>query len=369
MWARSLTLKNFRNYENLSLDFDSGVHFIVGDNGHGKTNIVEGISLLAYLRSFRTNNLRDLVRFQERFFHVRATVQTEDEVKVEQYFGIEDRKNTRRFSINGVEKSLSETFGTVKVVLFSPEQINLLLLGPDQRRRYLNFLLLQIRPRIWNDIFDYQKALKQRNALLYRIHEGLAKESELDFWNERVIVSGSKIIAARRDIIQQLNKTFAQHFVGISQQNEEAIIQYKDGIGLWKEKENTDDIEGQFSRALEASMSLDRDRKTTNKGPHRDNWEIQIHKKNILGFGSRGELRTAVLAMKFAERDVLTDDERPIILLDDVFSELDASRSTMILGLLEGYQAFITSCELEDLPKMQGDATLLTVKDATVKKS
>lgn len=365
MWIAKASLTNFRNYKNLTLDLDNTVTFLVGKNGQGKTNILESIGFISLGKSFRNADARDMVSSGESFLRLKFMVEGSEGFVLETYFG--DDKNTtskRSFWKNGVEQSLNDFLAQLKIVVFSPENINLLLLGPEERRRYLNFLFLQNFPKDFAILGRYAQILAQRNALLYRIKKGYAEKKELIFWNTRLAIEGSQIILKRQELVNRMNETFPRFFSEIAKSDAHAEIVYKSRLQNPENREVVD----VFLEELLAHESVDIEKAVTHVGPHRDNFEIRVDENNLLSFGSRGELRTALLAMKFAECEMLPKDQKPILLLDDVFSELDASRRQKVLELARPYQTLVTTCEMEDLPKERENTQLYFVQKGTIEK-
>ena len=373
MPVQSLELTEFRSYHALSLELDPAVNIFLGDNGQGKTNILEAVALMAYLKSFRTSSLTHVKNIKSP--HYRITLQTgarDDSVKFEHYLERSKAGVKKQYWINGVETRPQDVFGRIRVVVFSPEQINLLLLGPDQRRRYLNFLMFQKSGRFFQDVLGYQEVLKQRNALVWRVSEGLSAREELVYWDEELVMRGSKIFAYRKNIIHELNETFEEHFQKIAGSDDKVVLEYRDGVGFWKsgdvnnEALNESEIQQRYQEAMLASLETDIQKKRTHVGVHRDNWDILLNRKRLMAYGSRGELRTALLALKFSERNILGEEKDVVVLLDDVFSELDPKRSEEVMNLLGKSQALITVCDEDTLPRAALDAAVFHVKDSEV---
>lgn len=360
MWISRAEFTNFRNYAKLTLDLKNTVYFIVGKNGQGKTNILEAITLGSLAKSFRNANINDTIQRDTGFFRLLFQVQTgEETLQLEEYSGEqENRAMVRTFWKNKIEVPLDDFLATLKVVVFSPENINLLLLGPSERRKYLNFLLLQNFTPKFGVISRYNHILANRNALLYRIRKGYADTRELDFWNNELIREGSEIISLRKTVIDRLNQKFPEFFQQISGSAQKAEVVYVANAT----QEN-------FSEKLTTTEPLDIEKGVTQTGPHRDNLEVRVNGLDLLSFGSRGELRTALLAMKFSECTMFTQDQKPVLLLDDVFSELDGARRQKVLELSRPYQTFITTCELEDLPEAHENTEILFIDKGGVKKT
>lgn len=358
MWISEARLTNFRNYEDLVLPLTNTVYFIVGKNGQGKTNILEAIGLISFTKSFRNADMRDVIQREQDFLRLSFSLQKENNnFSLEEYVGkTQNDVVERSFWKDKVQTSLDGFVAALKVVVFSPENINLLLLGPSERRKYLNFLLLQNFPQKFKILGRYNTVVANRNALLYQVKKGYADPKELEFWDARLVTEGSEIITLRETLIAKLNENFQKFFQDISSSKAQAKVFYKKNVA--KEV---------FQEVLASTKNFDVEKATTNTGPHRDDLVIEIDGKDILTFGSRGELRTALLALKFAECEMFEQEERPVLLLDDVFSELDASRREKVLELSRRFQTFITTCELEDLPKSREGTKLLLVHKGEVK--
>lgn len=354
MWVSHAELTHFRNYTKLVLDLENTVYFIVGPNGQGKTNILEAVAYASLSKSFRNNNVRDIIQRDNDFLRLNFLVnKTNEQIGLEEFVGKSGANSLEHaFWKNKVSVSLDGYLAALKVVVFSPENVNLLLLGPDMRRKYLNFLQLQNFPQKWRLISDYGKVLAQRNALLWQVRKGYAETKELEYWNNKLISEGAKIIETREEIVKRLNEYFGKIFEEISESTEKAEVIYRANV------RGSD-----FSTKLLEFEQSDIEKGITQVGPHRDNLEIHVGGRDILSFGSRGELRTALLALKFAECKMLPDDERPVLLLDDVFSELDAKRREKVLELSRPYQTFITTCEIADLPEKRENTKTIFVKN------
>ena len=366
MRVQTLTLQHFRNYQDLSLELEDGLNILVGHNGQGKTNIVEAIALTAYLKSFRVSSLNHLIHFDEGFYRIVEEAVDKAGIKntITHFFGKHNGKLKKEFRLNDVPKRPQDLFGVVRVVLFSPEQLNLLLLGPEYRRRHLNFLVLQLRPSLWNTLLRYAEILRHRSALLYQVATGRAAPDELEYWDDQLIEHGTAILEARKSATDALNETLQDHFAKIAfEKSETCQLRYEDGLGLWR-TEGVITREA-FKEALLRARPRELEKKSTLVGPHRDNFSFLLNGKDVSRYGSRGELRTAVLALKFAERDALEKEEKPILLLDDVMSELDSSRRRVILNLTKGYQTVITSSEKHPASEKK-NAALFAVENSKV---
>jgi len=345
----SLHAQNFRNLSKLEIDFEKKVNAFVGQNAQGKTNILEAITILAFGKSLRSNSEKSLLKIGEDFFRVAGVARDSDAEKVK--IEIAATNNQKVFKLNGKKITASKLVGNFPVVSFSPEDLNLLLLSPSLRRRYLDILLSQTSSKYLLALSGYGKALKNRNALLARIKEGLAKEDELDFWDAELARHGSLIGKARSDFLNFAEKPLAQNFKNISK--EEKTLSFKiinfHGAEITAEK---------YLENLLKLREKDLRYENTNYGVHRADLVFELSGELLSENGSRGEIRSTVLALKFVELTFIEKQlkEKPILLLDDVFSELDASRQKSLMGLIANHQTFLTTTKLSHLDATQAKA-------------
>lgn len=340
---KSLILTNFRNYSKFSLDF-AKTTIIIGPNGIGKTNIVEALYLLSTGRSWRTNRDNECVRWDGEVARIVAELNN-SESRIEmviQKTPTPEHPQTKLVKINGVKKKLTDILGKLPTVLFSPEEIHLIDGAPMLRRRFLDILLCQIDKKYTLALLDLAKIIRGRNKLLYYIKIGKSKEDELDFWDEKLVVLGSFIIKKRQVTIARINEELTKKYQEISGAGETLQLKYKPTV----EPENFADIlVAQREREIEATATL--------FGPHRDDLVFLLENKDITTFGSRGEFRSAVLAVKVSELEFLAKEkgERPLLLLDDIFSELDKNRRMHLAKIVEGQQTIITTTDLDHIEK------------------
>ena len=341
MWLEKITLENFRNYENAQVDFnkDDNVHLIVGDNAQGKTNFLEAILLLSMAKSFRTIHHGELIQWNKDFLRVTGSAKVQDiNLSLEFFVGKipSEKKNVRK---NGVDVPVKEFIGQLNTVLFHPEDLNMLYLTPALRRRYINRVLSQTDPLYFDAIVNYNRILKQRNRVLVFIAEGYAEEEELKVWDDKLAEYGAYIYKKRKELVDYYNKIISSYYEEISGRNEnikiEDICSFGD-VPLEKDE---------YISALEEYKSRDLHYQQTQKGIHRDDIQFYFGNKNVGSFASRGEMRTLLIAIKLSEIEFLQDQtgRKPILLLDDVFSELDKSRQKSLLEAIKGYQSFITT--------------------------
>ncbi len=354
MKLTKVSLENFRNYTNLSIATDADLVLILGQNAAGKTNLLESIHYLSRLKSFRAPDAA-LVRRGADFFAVRGRVKDREHEAMVQILP----KPARQVKTDGIKtkRSLWQTF---KTVLFVPNDLNLFILGPIFRRKFLDETLSQRNPIYNLNLSSLEHVLKQRGALLQLLSRGLGKRSELEFWNlELARVS----IAVRQDrvgFIDFLNSKFKQTIQRLTGFDYECKIEFTtfahiaDEAGFLAELKQLEESEIRSNKNL--------------LGPHRDDFIINKDGELNIYNSSRGELRAQILALKLLQAEYLSDEtQKPIILLDDVFSELDELRRTKLIDSLTGHQIFITSTEEHHLPKLNKETLVITVEDGQIK--
>lgn len=360
MHLSHLSLKNFRSYSELELPLTPGNTIFLGRNGEGKTNIVEAILYLAFLNSHRTSGDQPLVRLGESSAYIRARIQNpEREILLELEINAE-RANRARINQNPI-RSQKELFGLIQCIYFSPEDLDLVRGDPSERRRYLDQLLTLRSPRLAGVISDYERAVKQRNSLL----KTRANYSSLEPWNAQVAALGGEIIAARLLVLNDLNPLFSQVYSEISPEKR-ASITYKSSIEepTTSTELNTELILNKMAQTVVQEM----DRGLTLVGPHRDDLLLHLGQHLVKGYASHGESWSIALSLKLAAYKILINEgAKPILILDDVFSELDEERRSQLVDLANSAeQTFITVAVENDLPK-ELLATTYYVKSGTVK--
>ena len=360
MHLTHLSLKNFRSYSELELPLNPGVTVFLGRNGEGKTNIVESILYLSFLSSHRTAGDQPLVKLGENAAYIRAkTAHPEREILVELEIN-SDKANRARINQN-TTRSQKEIFGLVQSIYFSPEDMDLVRGDPSERRRFADQILTLHTPRLAGVISDYERAVKQRNALL-KTH---ANSSSLESWNQHVAKFGAELIAARIALLREFNPTFSQTYQEISPEKP-AYITYKSSIEAPSES-----IEDNYQKILLKMEELQRqelDRGLTLVGPHRDDLLIHLGDHLVKGYASHGESWSIALSLKLAAYRLLTTEgNRPILILDDVFSELDEGRRAQLVHLaMSADQTFVTVAVESDLPP-ELSGTIFIVKNGSVK--
>lgn len=352
MRINHLHLKAFRNYHEISLDFSDGVQIFIGENAQGKTNLMESIHTLAMTKSHRTNNDRELINFGENQTTIKGIVQKKiSTISME----LQISKKGKKARINHLEqRKLSTYIGNLNLVLFAPEHLNLIKGGPIQRRKFIDMELGQINPIYLNELVEYQKILKQRNMYLKQIY--LKKSSDLvylDVLTEQLAIIASSLIKFRVQFLEELEKLTIPIHYHLSNQKEHFSLLYKTSLDLdesLNKKEIFEKLMDQFSKIQKREI----EQMTTLIGPHREDIIFYINQKDVSIYGSQGQQRLIVLSLKLAEIELMmeTIGEYPILLLDDVLSELDNDRQTLLIQAIENkVQTFLTTTNLDGVKK------------------
>lgn len=352
MKINSIKLENYRNIENLSVDFGD-INIIWGENAQGKTNLVEAIYLFTGAKSFRGAKDSQLVKFGAEKSKINIEFNSNNRDQNAQI----DIKNKRIATLNGIKKKSVAMLGEeLKAVVFSPVHLSMIKDGPSERRRFIDGALCQIKGNYRNLLKEYNRALQQRNTLLKDLRNNPQMESMLYIWNDNLAKSGAKIIYQRLKYIDAITPYVKEIFLGISGGKEQIELKY---VGADEYTLDLDDIEKKLKFALNESKNVDIINKITTKGPHRDDIEILINGNSARIYGSQGQQRSCVLAIKLAEASLLKEmtGVEPIALLDDVMSELDESRQDYILNHIKDWQVFITCCDKETILRLKQGKT------------
>lgn len=338
MIIESLELKNYRNYDELHMQFSPGTNILYGNNAQGKTNILESIYVCSTTKSHRGSKDREMIHFGEDESHIKMTVRKND---VPYRIDMHLKKNkTKGVAINGIPiRKASELFGIVNVVFFSPEDLNLIKNGPAERRKFIDLELCQLNKLYVHSLVSYNRVLMQRNKLLKELFFHPEYEETLDVWDMQLAQYGREIIRYREEFIAQLNEIIYDIHLKLSGGKEHLKIVYDPNTPA-------DKLEEEIRR----SRQLDMKQKTTLVGPHRDDIGFFMGDIDIRKFGSQGQQRTAALSLKLAEIELVKKlvKDYPILLLDDVLSELDGNRQNELLSAIQHIQTMITCTGLED---------------------
>jgi DNA replication and repair protein RecF len=353
MKINSIEIENFRNIEKLNLDFEK-VNIIYGENAQGKTNLIEGIYLFTGSKSFRGVKDRELIKFDSPFARLKIDFENNNRPQNAEIF-IEKKRTA---SLNGVKKKSVASLGEeLKAVIFSPVHLSMVKDGPVERRKFIDNALCQLKFNYRNVLKEYNRCLVQRNTLLKDVAKNTSLTDMLYIWDKNLAVSGAKIIYQRNKYVQALTPYAKEVFSGLSSGREDIDLVMRGAFEY--SNMSVDDIQSQLMLALEKSRTNDLINRITTVGPHRDDMEILINGKSARSFGSQGQQRSCVLALKLAEASLLkemTQDE-PLALLDDVMSELDVSRQDYILNHIKDWQVFITCCDANTILRLKQGKT------------
>lgn len=350
MHIENLQLKNYRNYESLNIDFDHKVNVIIGENAQGKTNLMEAIYVLAFTKSHRTSREKELMRWDAEFARIEGTIS-----KSNRSFPLEIiiSPKGKKAKLNRLEqKRLSDYIGAFNVVMFAPEDLTLVKGAPNARRRFVDMELGQIQPRYIYHLAQYLKILKQRNNLLRQMQRGKKQDPiMLDVLTEQLVEHAADLLERRFEFLELLRKWATPIHYGISQNLEQLDIKYEATIDVL-ESENKEKIETIYLDNFKEIREKEIDRGTTLIGPHRDDLKFYVNGKNVQTFGSQGQQRTTALSIKLAEIELIQSvvGEYPVLLLDDVLSELDDYRQSHLLNTIQGrVQTFVSTTSVDGI--------------------
>lgn len=341
MLINSLELKNFRNYESLEMKFSEGTNILYGDNAQGKTNILEAIYLSGTTKSHRSSIDREMIKFHNDESHIRINVlKNEISYKIDMHL---KKNRPKGIAINGLPiKKAGELFGIINLVFFSPEDLNIIKDGPAERRRFLNMELCQLNKIYMQNLANYKKILKQRNMLLKELSFRPELKDTLDIWDSQLVNYGSQIIVERSKFINKLNVIIKDIHNNLSGNKEDLEVVYEPDVTA-----------DNFEEKLKKNRDGDIYKKTTGAGPHRDDIIFKISDVDIRKYGSQGQQRTSALSLKLAEIELVKNviHETPVLLLDDVLSELDSNRQNYLLNSIHDIQTIISCTGLDEFVK------------------
>ena len=324
MYIKSLELKNYRNYESLCINISPGTNILYGDNAQGKTNILEALYLAGTTKSHRGSKDREIIQFDREEAHIRMMVERNGSThKIDMHL---KKNKSKGIAIDGVPiRKASELFGIVNIVFFSPEDLNIIKNGPAERRRFLDSEICQLSRLYMIELANYNKVVAQRNKLLKEISFSGRMADTLEIWDEQMVRYGTSIISERKKFISRLN--------------EQILITYEPNVS-----------EEGFSEELKAGRERDLRFGQSYTGPHRDDFCVRVNDIDIRKYGSQGQQRTAALSLKLAEIRLVEEEihDTPVLLLDDVLSELDGSRQNYLLQSIHSIQTLITCTGLDE---------------------
>lgn len=350
MHIEYLKLKNYRNFDELELSFDNKVNVIIGENAQGKTNLMEAIYLLAFTKSHRTFREKELIQWDQKYAKIEGRI-----TKRNRHFPLEIIYSAKgkKAKLNHIEQQrLSDFIGTLNVVMFAPEDLTLVKGSPQIRRRFIDMELGQIQPKYIYHLAQYQKILKQRNFLLKQMQRQQSKDKVmLAVLTEQLVEHAGEILERRFLFLKLLKKWAAPIHYGISRELEELDIIYSASIEVFEE-ENKEKIKEIYHNKFEKIQEKEIDRGTSLIGPHRDDLLFYVNGRNVQTYGSQGQQRTTALSVKLAEIELIYNEigEYPVLLLDDVLSELDDYRQSHLLNTIQGkVQTFVSTTSVDGI--------------------
>ncbi len=341
MKIKSLELSCFRNYNSLRMEFSDGVNILYGDNAQGKTNILEAICVGATTKSQKGSKEKEMIQLGQEESHIRMYVNKND---IDHKIDMHLRKGKAKIAaMDGVSiRKSTELYGMVHVISFSPEDLSVIKDGPAQRRRMIDMELCQLDKIYMHELSKYNKLIDQRNSLLKQISGNNSLMDTLFVWDEQLVACGSVIINSRKKFIDNLNE--------LVKPVHERLSGGKESLSLYYEPNTSPEA---FMRELKSDREKELILKTTLHGPHRDDLGFYLEENDVRKFGSQGQQRTCALSLKLAEIDMVKEiiKDEPVLLLDDVLSELDRNRQNQLLDSINGIQTIITCTGLEEFVK------------------
>ncbi len=364
MRLTSLSLEHFRSYDRLDLPLpECDLQLFVGCNGAGKTNLIEALTFLSVGRSCLRAEPSDALRWGEDFFRIRAnTLSDAGEASGLEYVWQRTPRKQSALFIRDVRTPLLQFIGALPTIVFLPQDLDIFTGAPSHRRTFLDMLLSQLKPDFAANRIEYERILKQRNAVLSAIGDGMAGLDDLALWDSRLASKAARLIFLREEVIQLFGRHMEKNIRSLGEAT------WTDAFLIHDRKttaETVEAIEEEMTRLLLDSRNRDLALRTTTVGPHRDDWHLRALGRDIAVFASRGQQRSAFIALLLTSATLFQDvrGERPVILLDDVLSELDESHQKSLLSSLEDHQVFITTTHPVT---MAGESALWNVSGGTV---
>lgn len=360
MEIQKLQLKNFRSYTQKEVEFTPGINVIYGKNAQGKTNLLEALFFCAVTRSFRGAADKELMKFGTKGYEIGLSF---DSQQRPQEILIRCSRGKKEFFINGVKKQRRGDFvGTLKCVLFAPEHMALIKNGPGERRRFIDMSLCQWKPAYYTALNNYQKLLEQKNVLLKKAEGGNSCDALLELYNEKLAFYCAQVMRERKRYLDDLEGYAQKVHLELSQGSEILTLHYEPSPRLDPTMEGLEEaIRSEMDRHLEREKIM----KSSLVGCHRDNFEISLNGYSARTYGSQGQQRSCVLSLKMAECDIFKEayGEYPVLLLDDILSELDERRKAYVVGHISGRQVIITCCEKEIFQTIENTHVIEVVKE------
>lgn len=346
LYIERINLKNFRNYKELDINLCKGVNIFYGQNAQGKTNIIESVYMASTGKSHRTQKDMEIIRWNSENAKIKIDYQKEDaEENIEIYLNKGLKKQIKK---NGVRIfKIGDLIGNLNTVIFSPDHMKIIKDGPVERRRFIDIILSQVKPGYYYNLVQYLRTLEQRNNLLDEAKTNSSMLKTIDIWNEQLADFGTKIIRERDNFICSILSMAADTHKKISNEKEKLNIKYNSSIEYYNNSEK--EIKENFIKALENNIKMDMKRSVTHKGPHRDDILFFINGTEVKTYSSQGQQRTTLLSLKISELKYIKEEtgELPVLLLDDVFSELDKERQKYLIEFIKDIQTILTCTNVE----------------------
>lgn len=354
MQINKLYLRGFRNYEEASVELDAGVNLFLGDNAQGKTNLLEAVTYLSAGRSYRTHREAELIGFGQDFAELHAAVRSYDREKDLRVLLFAGQKKRQLFLSGVKKKTFSELSGHLSCVLFCPEDLMVLRTGAQERRRLIDNALCQLRPAYAEALSEYTRVLEHKNRILKDRFEDPSLTELLPEFNEQLCRSGAEVVRNRATYLRFLAEYGERYHRAFSGEKEQLRVEYRTVSTVDDPFADSETVYGRLREHLESHWRAELDSAQCLTGPHKDDFDVFLNDISLKSYGSQGQTRTAAISLKLAEREIFREDtgEEPVLLLDDVLSELDASRQDFVLNQLRSGQVLITCCEMDRLTEI-----------------
>jgi len=360
MWVSNLSATGFRNLDIISQDLSPGVNIIHGMNAQGKTSMLEAVYFCAFGRSLRSSSDKELICFGQQAAHVRIDIHRDGYTHaIDAYIERSGAKCTKGLSVNHVPiKHMKDVFGRLLVVMFSPEDLRLIKAGPYERRRFMDMEICQLSPVYYSDLKEYHRVLRQRNALLKILAKDKTQQDSIVAWDEQLANYGRRIMKQRSDFVEKVNEIAKEIHLNITQGTEILELAYAPSVANAEA----------YLQTLTKQHKRDMMQATTTVGIHKDDINFCINGISARYFGSQGQQRTAALSVKLAEIELIKQStkETPVLLLDDVLSELDSNRQHFLLKQINNLQTLVTCTGLEDVLLTMKDHKILEMENGTL---
>lgn len=368
MHIKHISLMSFRNYEHEEIELNKGINIFYGQNAQGKTNIIESIYLLSTGKSHRSQKDNEMINWKKEDSKIKIAYEKDNQSsQLEMYLKKNQRKSMK---LNGVKLSKAgDLLGNLITVIFSPDHMKIIKEGPAERRRFIDIILSQIKPGYFYNLSQYVKLVMQRNNLLMQAKTEPKVIDTIEIWDQQMVEYGTKIIMERIRFLRQIEGYANEIHKSITNGKEDLRLVYKSSIDFKEEEEQH--IRQAFEQQLEEFRFIDLRRGVTHKGPHRDEILFYINDMEVKTYGSQGQQRTTLLSLKIAELQFMNyeTDSYPILLLDDVFSELDTERQGFLMKFIKNIQTFITCTDVGYFNNLQmDDYSLFNVAEGKIYK-